>query len=69
MKSLAKEYQKKAIADLNKEMTAIHQEIAKAKLERKALAVKDTNIISKKRKRLAVIMTMINIQRREKESA
>ena len=59
MKKLTKELQGKDISELEKEVQSLRKEIAKLKIERKVKPPKDTNLIRKKEKRLASILTMI----------
>lgn len=58
MKKITKEYQDKSIKELESEERKIREEIIKAKLEGKAIQVKDTNVLTKKRKRLAIVLTL-----------
>jgi len=59
MKKVTKELQVKSIEDLLKEVDVLRGEIAKMHLEKGIKPQKDTNIIVKKQKRLAAILTMI----------
>jgi len=65
MKKIATELKGKSEKDLLKEGNKLSEEIAKLKLESKVNPAKDTNLIFKKRKKLAVILTLIN-ERKEK---
>lgn len=58
MKKITKEYQDKSIKELESEERKIREEIIKAKLEGKVTQVKDTNVLTKKRKRLAIVLTL-----------
>jgi len=59
MTKLIKELQTKTVKDLEKEVVSLHSEIAKLSVEKKVKPEKDTNLLAKKRKRLAVVMTLI----------
>jgi ribosomal protein L29 len=65
MKKLTKELQTKSVKDLEKEAETLHTEIAKLSVERKVKPEKDTNLITKKRKRLAVILTLMGQKKLE----
>ncbi|OGK09878.1 50S ribosomal protein L29 [Candidatus Roizmanbacteria bacterium RIFCSPHIGHO2_01_FULL_35_10] len=60
MKKVSSEFKGKSVSDLEKEERKIREEVAKLKLENKVNPPKDSNIIFKKRKRLAVILTLLN---------
>lgn len=60
MKKSTKELQSKSIKELEALSQTLHEEIAKLRLEEKVNPVKDTNVIHKKKKRLAVILTIIS---------
>lgn len=49
----------KSVDGLEKEVQELREEIAKIKLEFKVNPAKDTNILMKKRKQLAVTLTLI----------
>ncbi len=59
MKKITKELKSKTIEKLEKEIQEIRSEIAKLYLETKTNPTKDTNLLIKKRKRLAVILTIL----------
>jgi ribosomal protein L29 len=59
MKKEVKELKQKNIKELRKEIENIRQEIAKLKLEQKINPPKDTNLLKKKRKKLAVLLTVL----------
>ena len=59
MKKAATELRVKAVEELEKEAQTLRAEIAKMSIESKVKPEKDTNIVFKKRKRLAVVLTMI----------
>ena len=58
MKKIANEFKDKSIEDLEKEEIVLRQEIVKLQLEGKVNPQKDTNMLFKKRKRLAVLLTI-----------
>lgn len=60
MKKIVSEFKGKALGELEKEKQKLRLEIAKLKLEFKANPQKDTNLMFKKRKRLAVVLTLMN---------
>ncbi len=64
MKKITKELTGKSVDELKKEARTLKEEIARLQLEMKANppagGVKDTNLLVKKRKRLAVILTLIS---------
>ena len=60
MKKTEKDLKDKSIVELKKEADALYQDIAKLQLELKVNPVKDTNNLPKKRKHLAVILTLMN---------
>lgn len=59
MKKLTKEVTDKSIQELTKEAQKIREEIAKLMVEQKVKPQKDTNFIAKKKKQLAVILTIL----------
>jgi len=61
MKKLHKDLKDKNEKELAKIALDLDQEIAKLQLDLKANPVKDTNLLAKKRERLAVVLTLINI--------
>lgn len=65
MKKAAKELRSKSIQDMHKEVQTLRTEIARLKVEKKVKPQKDTNLIAKKQKRLAVVLTLINQQREQ----
>lgn len=60
MKKITKEYITKTVEEMKKEVEALHKEIAKLEIERKAKPQKDSNMVFKMKKRLAVILTVIS---------
>ncbi len=67
MKKLTKDYISKSIKELEKMIQTLREEIARAQLNEKANPAKDTNLIDKKKKQLAVALTVLN-QKQEEES-
>lgn len=59
MKKTVKELRNKTISELEKEAKTLRGELAKLILEAKVKPTKDTNVLIKKRKRLAVILTIL----------
>lgn len=60
MKKLTKELSGKSIKELAKQMETLRQEIAKLTLNEKVNPAKDTNTIPKKKKQLAVLLTILS---------
>lgn len=60
MRKLTAELSKIKSTDMNKQIIAVREEIAKLKLEEKVNPQKDTNLIEKKKKRLAVLLTLFS---------
>lgn len=60
MKKIVKDYNSKTIKELEKEKKTLTEEIARLKVELKVNPRKDTNILMKKRKKLAVLLTVLN---------
>lgn len=59
MKKLTKELNDKNLSQLEKDALTLREEINKMLLESKVNPSKDTNLIVKKKKRLAVALTLI----------
>lgn len=59
MKKQTKIYKDKTIKELEKENGSLREEIAKLRLSFKGNPPKDTNSLSKKRKQLAVLLTVL----------
>jgi ribosomal protein L29 len=59
MKKAAKELRTKSIEELSKEVQNLRTEIAKMSIEKPVKPEKDTNLLHRKKKRLAVALTMI----------
>ena len=62
MRKITKELKDKPKADLEKEVQALYKSIATDKVAQAAAMPKDTNALSKKRRRLAIALTMLNGQ-------
>ncbi|EKE14705.1 MAG: hypothetical protein ACD_12C00330G0002 [uncultured bacterium] len=60
MKKITKTYNEKTDKELVKESNLMREEIAKLQLSFKSNPPKDTNSIVKKRKQLAVILTILS---------
>lgn len=58
MRKITKQYNDKSIAELIKEVALVRGEIAKLQLERLVAPQKDSNSIDKKKKQLAVLLTL-----------
>lgn len=67
MRKIVQELKGKTIRQLEKEAAQLRTEIAKLRLMTKVSPGKDTNLIYKKRKRLAVILTLITEKKAMKE--
>ncbi len=60
MKKNIKQYQQMDSKELEKEILKLREEIAKLKLTIKVTPPKDTNLLIKKRKQLARLLTVLN---------
>lgn len=67
MKKLTKEYKTKTKEELEKLAQSLREEIAKLRLEVKVNPPKDTNLLIKKRKILALILTLITEKKQIEE--
>lgn len=67
MKKLTKELTNKTIKELEKQSQMLREEIAKLTLNQRVNPAKDTNIVVKKQKELAVILTVLT-QKKELEA-
>ncbi len=65
MRKLAEKYRKMSVSDLSRLEQDLRREIAKIRLELKVNQPKDTNILSRKRKELAVLLTIKSEKERE----
>jgi ribosomal protein L29 len=59
MTKISKELKSKTIKELNEEVVRSREEIAKMALSQKSNPPKDTNLMQKKKKRLAVVLTVL----------
>ena len=59
MKKITKTYREKTSKELIKETQSLREEIAKLQLSFKGNPPKDTNLLMKKRKQLAVLLTVL----------
>jgi ribosomal protein L29 len=60
MSKITKNFREKTIKELDKEISNLKDETAKLNLSKKSSPVKDTNLLYKKRKQLAVLLTILN---------
>ncbi len=60
MRKMTKKYSEKSPAELVKEAEALRREITKINLESRLAPQKDSNVAFKKRKQLAVVLTILN---------
>ncbi|MEO6508892.1 MAG: 50S ribosomal protein L29 [Patescibacteria group bacterium] len=63
MKKSFKELKNKSVADLNKDIATTRDELMKGSMESRSNPQKDTNMISKKKQRLAVLLTALTQQK------
>lgn len=59
MKKQTRTYKEKSVKELEKEVGVLREEIAKTKLNQKVAPSKDTNLIFKKKKQLALLLTVL----------
>lgn len=59
MKKIVKDLKAKTISELEKDKLFLVEEIAKLKLSEKVIPQKDKNLLFKKRKKLAVLLTVL----------
>lgn len=67
MRKSVKEFKSKTVIELEKQRTLLVEEIAKLRLSEKAAPQKDTNLLMKKRKQLAVMLTVLT-EKKEAEA-
>jgi len=67
MKKIISELKEKSYKELEKDKQNLYQEIAKYQVERKINMQKDTNVLAKKKKRLALMLTLLT-EKKELES-
>lgn len=60
MKKITQDLNEKKVSELEKEAIALRIEMGKMKLEKAANPAKDTNLLSKKKKRLAQVLTILS---------
>ncbi len=68
MRKSVKDIHSKTIKELEKDIIALHRDIAKTTLDISVQPVKDTNVIKKKRHELAKTLTILNSKKQEKKS-
>lgn len=67
MRKITKQYNDKSAGELAKEALTMRSEIAKLQLERIVTPQKDSNLIAKKKKQLAVLLTVVAGKNEEKK--
>ncbi len=67
MKKSIQKLDTKSIADLVKDEAKLRSEVAKLILERVVNPAKDTNMISKKKRELAQILTIMNVKKEKQQ--
>lgn len=67
MKKSFKDIISKSVLELEKEVNSLNDEIIKMKIESVSNPQKDTNLVSKKRQKLAIVLTALN-QKKEAEA-
>jgi len=67
MRKIISDLKKKTVKDLEKEVLILRQEIGKLKIEMNVSQQKDTNILFKKKKQLARVLTILS-EKRELEA-
>lgn len=67
MKKITKQYQDKTVKELTQETMVLKEEIARLRLSQKSAPTKDTNLLMKKRKQLAVLLAVLT-EKKEIES-
>lgn len=60
MKKSKAKIQKKSVAELNKDLAQLRSEITKITVESRLAPQKDSNLVTKKRKEIARILTVMN---------
>ncbi len=60
MRKQAKEFKEKTVKELEKQLILLNEELSKFRLTEKAAPAKDSNLQAKKRKQLAVLLTVLN---------
>ncbi len=69
MKKIVKEFKDKKISELEKQVNSLREELAKLKLNFKVNLPKDTNILRKKKKQLAVLLTVLTEKKSYEKNA
>jgi len=59
MKKIIADLNKKTVNEIEKDIRSLREEIAKLRLEVKVNPVKDSNLLVKKKKKLAVLLTIL----------
>ncbi len=59
MKKIVADLKKKTVKEIEKNIQSTREEIAKFRLEAKVNPVKDSNFLVKKKKKLAVLLTVL----------
>jgi ribosomal protein L29 len=67
MKKIINELREKSLKELEKEKVDLYEEIAKYQVEKKINMQKDTHVMAKKKKKLALILTLLT-EKKELES-
>ncbi len=67
MKKTVKDLKTKTVAEIEKQKTLLKEEITKLSWSEKASPQKDTNLLAKKKKQLAVLLTVLT-EKKEVES-
>lgn len=67
MKKITKQLQEKTMRELEKETQLLREEMAKLRLKNKTNLSKDTNLLVKRRKRLAAVLTILTEKRELEE--
>ncbi len=69
MKKTVKELQNKTVAELAKQEQVLRDELAKMELNFKANLPKDTNVVKKKKKQLAALLTILTVKKEYEKNA
>lgn len=67
MKKTMQDLGQKKIDELEKEVLSLRGEMIKLKLEKASSPAKDTNLLSKKKKRLSQVLTILSEKRQSKK--
>lgn len=63
MRKITKELQGKKVGELEKEVNTLREEIARYRVDAVANQPKDKNVVQKKKKRLAQVLTIISVNK------